>query len=120
MHKYLNKLLKTDNAYYKNVSIYPVLDTIEDKLCKIMFEPDKDQVQQTPQQAQFPDDIEAADEFIHKLKKVDDFDDLSEDAVKALSGMFAQLQLCHKNVTSMPRQLPTCIYLITIVLLVLS
>ena len=88
MHKYLNELLKTDNTYYKSASIYPVLDTIKDKLCKIMFELDEDQVQQTPQQAQSPDDIEATDESVHKLKKVEDFSDLSEDAVKAL---FAQL-----------------------------
>ena len=101
VHKYLNELLKTDNAYYKNASIYPVLDTIEDKFCKIMFEQDKDQIQQ----AQSPDDTEAADEFIHKLKKVENFDDLSEDAVKALSGMFAQLQLCHENVAKLARHM---------------
>ena len=62
-----------------------------------MFKPDKDQFQQSPQQAHSPYYIEAADEFIHELKKVEDFGDLSKDAVKALSGMFAQLQLCHEN-----------------------
>ena len=101
MHKYLNKLLKTDNAYYKNASIYPVLDTIEDKLCNIMLDKDDEEVQCTPQQAKSPDDIETADEFIHKLKKVDYFGDFSEDAMKAMTGMFNQPQLCHENAAKM-------------------
>ena len=72
MHKYLNELLKTDNAYYKNASIYPVLDAIEDKLCHVMLDKDDKEVQCIPQKAQSADDIETADEFIHKLKKVED------------------------------------------------
>ena len=50
IHKYLNQLLITDNAYYKNASIYPVLHTIEDKLCNIMLD-DDDDAQPTLQQA---------------------------------------------------------------------
>ena len=34
-----------------------------------MFKPDEEQVQQTTQQAQSPDDIEDREEFIRKLKK---------------------------------------------------
>ena len=44
VHKYFNELLKTDNIYYKNATIYPVLETIEDKLCHIMVEQDDEQV----------------------------------------------------------------------------
>ena len=44
-----------------------------------------------------PDDTETADEFIHKLKKIEDFGDFSDDAMKAMMGMFNQLQLCHDN-----------------------
>ena len=97
IHKYLNELLKTDNAYYKNTSIYPVLETTDDRFCKVMFEPDEEQMQMTPQQVQSPDDIEDWEEFIHKLKKVEEFGDFSDQVVKSLTGMFAQLQLCHEN-----------------------
>ena len=83
--------------YYKNASIYPVLETIDDKFCKVMFELDEEQVQQTPQQAQSPDNIKDGEEFIHKLKKVEDFGNFSKEATKSLTVMFAQLQLCHKN-----------------------
>ena len=83
--------------YYKNAGIYPVLEKIDDKFCKVMFEPDKEQVQQTPQQVQSPDDIEDGEEFIHKLKKLEDFGDFSKEVIKSLTAMFAQLQLCHEN-----------------------
>ena len=83
--------------YYKNASIYPVLETIDNKFWKVIFEPDREQVQQTPQQAQSPDNTEDGEEFIHKLKKLEDFGDFSKEATKSLIVMFAQLQLCHKN-----------------------
>ena len=35
VHAYLNELLKTDPMYYKNASIYPVLETIDNKFCKV-------------------------------------------------------------------------------------
>ena len=62
-----------------------------------MFEPDEEQIQMTPQQVQSPDDIEDGEEFIHKLKKAEEFGDFSDEVVKSLTGMFAQLQLCHEN-----------------------
>ena len=56
-----------------------------------------DNTQQTPQQAQSLDDIEAGNEFIHKLKKIENFGDFSDGAMKPMMGMFNQLQLCHDN-----------------------
>ena len=38
VHNYLNELLRTDRAYYKNTSIEPVLTTIHDKYCKVMLD----------------------------------------------------------------------------------
>ena len=40
VHDMLNKLLHTDNSYYKNVEIQPVLDTIHDKMCKFVLQSD--------------------------------------------------------------------------------
>ena len=60
-----------------------------------MFELDEEQVQQTPQQAQSPDDIEDGEQFIHKLKKMEDFGNFLKEATKL--AMLAQLQLCHEN-----------------------
>ena len=91
--------------YYKNAGIYPVLETIDDKSCKVMFEPDKEKVQQTPQQVQSPDDIEDGEEFIHKLKKLEDLGDFSKEVIKSLTAMFAQLQLCHENSAKLARHM---------------
>ena len=52
-----------------------------------MFEPDEEQIEKTPQQAQSPDDIKDGEEFIHKLKKVERFGDFSNEAVKSLTAM---------------------------------
>ena len=105
VHAYLNELLKTYPRYYKNASIYPVLETTDDKFCKVMFEPDEEQVQQTPQQVQSPNDIEQGEEFIHKLKKLEDFGDFSKKVIKSLMAMFAQLQLCHENLAKLARHM---------------
>ena len=40
VHDMLNELLCTDNIYYKNAEIQPVLDTIHDKMCKLILQPD--------------------------------------------------------------------------------
>ena len=56
-----------------------------------------DYVQQTPHQAQSPDDIENGEEFVHKLKKLEDFGDFSAEATKVIAAMFSQLQLCHDD-----------------------
>ena len=40
MQDVLNELLYTDNSYYKNAQIQPVLDTIHDKMCKFVLQPD--------------------------------------------------------------------------------
>ena len=40
VHDVLNELLHTDNSYYKNAEIQPVLDTIHDKMCKFILQPD--------------------------------------------------------------------------------
>ena len=40
VHDMLNELLCTDNSYYKNAEIQLVLDTIPDKMCKFVLQPD--------------------------------------------------------------------------------
>ena len=37
VHDVLNELFHTDNSYYKNAEIQPVLDTIHDKMCKFFL-----------------------------------------------------------------------------------
>ena len=92
IHNYLNELLRTDENYYKGTSIKPMLETIFDKYFDIMLEPPKNTEQQKiPHQAQSRDDKEQAEEIIHKLRHVE------EQSLKALTGMFTKLQLCHEN-----------------------
>ena len=91
----LNELLRTDQPYYKNASIQPVLDTIFDKYCKFLLKPNNED--QQPSQQQSPDNIEQADEVIHQLATIEDMDTLSNQAIVDLCGMFGQLQMCHKN-----------------------
>ena len=40
VHNVLNELLHTDNSYYKKAEIQPMLDTIHDKMCKFVLQPD--------------------------------------------------------------------------------
>ena len=95
VHDYLNELLCTNPTYYKDASITLVLDTIYDKYCNIMRETDSEQP--PPFTAQLEDDIEQAKEVIHKLGHVEDFPELSQEALAAITSMFSQLQLCHEN-----------------------
>ena len=65
VHDVLNELLHTDNSYYKNVEIQPVLDTIHDKMCKFVLQPGD--IDEQPSQQQSPDDIPEAEEITDKL-----------------------------------------------------
>ena len=56
----LNELC-TDNSYYKNAEIQPVLDTIHDKMCKFVLQ--LDDTDEQPSQQQSPDDIPEAEEI---------------------------------------------------------
>ena len=40
VHNVLHELLHTDNSCCKNAEIQPVLDTIHDKMCKFVLQPD--------------------------------------------------------------------------------
>ena len=95
VHDILNELIRTDQPYYKNMTIRPVLDIIFDKYCKFLLKLDDED--QQPSQQQSPDDIELADEVIHKLAAIEDIETLSDKAIADLHRMFGQLQMCHKN-----------------------
>ena len=84
----LNELLRTDNSYYKNAEIQPVLDTIHDKMCKLS-------------QQQSPDDIPEAEEITDKLAEIEDMEELDARSINNITGLFAVLQLCHENSTKM-------------------
>ena len=62
-----------------------------------MIEADEEHIQQTPHQAQSPDDIENGEEFVHKLKELEDFGEFSAEVTKVITAMFGQFQLFHDN-----------------------
>ena len=95
----LNELLHTDNSYYKNAEIQPVLDTIHNKMCKFVLQPDDKDEQ--PSQQQSPDDISEAEEITDKLAEIEDMEELDERSVKNITGLFAALQMCHENSAKM-------------------
>ena len=70
MHDVLNELLHTDNSYYKNTEIQSVLDTIHDKMCKFVLQPDN--IDEQPLQQQSPDDIPEAERIRDKLAQIED------------------------------------------------
>ena len=96
IHDYLNKLLRTDQSYYKDASIEPVLTTVHEKYCKIMLEKTNTE-NPPPFTAQSKDNIEQLEEIIHKFGHMEDFPELSEESLVAIMGMFSQLQQCHEN-----------------------
>ena len=91
----LNELLHTDNSYYKNAEIQPVLDTIHDKMCKFVLQPDD--IDEQPSQQQSPDDIPEAEEITDKLAEIKDMEELDARSINNITGLFSALQMCHEN-----------------------
>ena len=99
VHDMLNELLHTDNSYYKNAEIQLVLDTIHDKMCKFVLQPDD--IDEQPSQQQSPDDISEAEEITDKLAEIKDMEELDERSVKSITSLFTALQMCHENSAKM-------------------
>ena len=99
VHDVLNELLHTDNSYYKNVEIQPVLDTIHDKMCKFILQPDD--IDEQPLQQQSPDDIPKVENITDKLAEIDDMEELDARSINNITSLFAALQMCHENSTKM-------------------
>ena len=99
MHNVLNELLHTDNSYYKNAEIQPVLDTIHDKMCKFVLQPDNTDEQLSQQQS--PDDIPEAEEITDKLAEIEDMEELDGRPINNITSLFAALQMCHENSAKM-------------------
>ena len=91
----LNELLRIDNSYYKNAEIQPVLDTIHDKMCKFIFQPDN--IDEQPSQQQSPDDIPEAEEIMDKLAEIEDMEQLDARSISNITSLFAALQMCYEN-----------------------
>ena len=98
VHDMLNELLYTDNSY-KNAEIQPVLDTIHDKMCKFVLQPDN--IDEQPSHQQSPDDIPEAEEITDKLAEIENMEQLDARSINNITGLFAALQLCHENSTKM-------------------
>ena len=99
VYNVLNELLLTDNSYYKNAEIQPVLDTIHNKMCKFVLQPDD--IDEQPSQQQSPDDIPEAEEITDKLAEIEDMEELDERSVKSITGLFVALQMCHEDSAKM-------------------
>ena len=93
-----NKLLHTDNSYYKNAEIQPVLDTIHDKMCKFVLQPDN--IDEEPLQQQSPDDIPEVERITDKLAEIEDMEELDARSIN-ITSLFSALQMCHENCTNM-------------------
>ena len=99
VHGMLNELLCTDNSYYKNAEIQSVLDTIHDKMCKFVLQPDDIDEQLSQQQS--PDDIPKAEEITDKLAEIKDMEELDARSINNITCLFATLQMCHENSAKM-------------------
>ena len=99
MHDVLNELLHTDNSYYKNAEIQPMLDTIHDKMGKFILQPDD--IDEQPLQQQSPDDIPKAEEITNKLAEIEDIEELDARSINNITSLFATLQMCHENSAKM-------------------
>ena len=99
VHDILNELLHTDNSYYKNAEIQPVLDIIHDKMCKFVLQPDD--IDEQPSQQQSPDDIPEAEEITDKLAEIEDMEKLDARPINNITGLFVALQMCHENSAKM-------------------
>ena len=91
VHDVLNELLHTDNSYYKNAEIQPVLDTIHNKMC----------IDEQLSQQQSPDDIPEAEEITDKLAEIKDMEELDARSVNNITSLFATLHMCYENSAKM-------------------
>ena len=99
VHDVLNELLHTDNSYYKNAEIQPMLDTIHDKMCKFVLQPDD--IDEQLSQQQHPDDIPEAEEITDKLAEIEDMEELDARSINNITSLFVALQMCHENSAKM-------------------
>ena len=76
-----------------------MLDTIHNKMCKFVLQPDD--IDEQPLQQQSPDDILEAEEITDKLAEIEDMEELDERSVKSITGLSAALQMCHENSAKM-------------------
>ena len=72
-----------------------------------MIEADEKRVQQTSHQAQSHDNIQNREEFVHKLKKLEDFGNFSAETTKVITAMFSQLQLCNDDLAKLTGHMAT-------------
>ena len=89
VHIDLNELLHTDNSYYKNADIQPVLDTIHNKMCKFVLQPDD--IDEQPSQQQSPEDIPDVERITDKLAEIEDMEELDARSINNITGLFAAL-----------------------------
>ena len=99
VHDVLNELLHADNSYYKNAEIQSMLDTIHDKMCKFVIQPDN--IDEQPSQQQSPDDIPEAEKITDKLAEIEDMEELDARSVNNIISLFTTLQMCHENCAKM-------------------
>ena len=76
-----------------------MVDTIHNKMCKFVLQPED--IDEQPSQQQSPDDILEAEEITDKLAEIKDMEELDERSVKSITGLFAALQMCHENSAKM-------------------
>ena len=99
VHNIFNELLHTDKSYYKNAEIQPVLDTIHNKMCKFVLQPDDIDEQLSQQRSS--DDIPKVEEITDKLAEIEDMEELDARSVNNITSLFATLQMCHENSAKM-------------------
>ena len=97
VHNVLNELLRTDNSYYKDAEIQPMLDTIHDKMCKFVLQPDD--IDEQPSQQSL--DIPEAEEITDKLAEIEDMEELDTRSINNITSLFVALQMCHENSAKM-------------------
>ena len=76
-----------------------MLDTIHDKMCKFVLQPDDIDEQLSQQQSS--DDIPEAEEIRDKLAEIEDMEELDARSVNNIASLFTALQMCHENSTKM-------------------
>ena len=76
-----------------------MLDTIHDKMCKFILQPDD--IDEQPSQQQSSDDIPEAEHITDKLAEIEDMEELDARSINNITSLFAALQMCHKNCANM-------------------
>ena len=102
LHK---RMMELDHRYFKYASVDTVLDTIQDKLCKIFVENPADDTEDTIQQRQSQNTLPTRHNVLTRLVHEAIHKELNDASQKVVVELFSQLSDTHGNLSKVAKSI---------------